>query len=79
MFGSFSAAKMLRRIFALFLSVRLAYFAVVMTLFEKWHGNGMIKPINALIDIKYHQFIQLLIAFLFTPRPAHNSKFHYVI
>ena len=40
----------------------------------------MIKLINILIDMKYHQlFVQLLIALVFILRPAHNSKCHYVI
>ena len=40
----------------------------------------MIKLTIVLIDMKYHQLlIQLLIEFLFTLRPAHNSKCHHVI
>ena len=41
----------------------------------------MIKLVNVLIDVKYHQlFIQLLITFLIIIlRPAHNSKCHHVI
>ena len=40
----------------------------------------MIRLVNDLIDMKYDQlFIQLLIAFLFILRPAHNSKCHHVI
>ena len=40
----------------------------------------MIRLVNVLIDIKYHQlFIQLFITFLFILRPAHNSKCDHVI
>ena len=40
----------------------------------------MIKLVNILIDSKYHQLlVQLLIAFLFILRPAHNSKCRHVI
>ena len=38
----------------------------------------MIKLINILIDMKYHQLF-IIIALVFILRPAHNSKCHHVI
>ena len=64
MFGSFSTAKMLVRIFALYHSVVL-WHILPFSLFYlvKWHSSGMTKFVNVLIDTKYHHLFSWLLHF----------------
>ena len=72
MFVSFSAAKMLIRIFALYLSVVPWYILPLSLLYVvKWHSSGMIKLVDVLIDTKYHHLFSCLLHFyLFLDPPT---------
>ena len=72
MFGSFSAAKMLIRIFALYYIVVPWYILPLSLLYVvKWHSSGMIKLVDVLIDTKYHHLFSCLLHFyLFLDPPT---------